>query len=118
MCPENKNAKWAFVRQCNYDAKKNNDPDFKTKGGNQKVSVGAGGVAYGITIVGNAKSAQKTMTQFQNIFEEDVPEAEEEVRKDIGVFKGFEFKTTHIRTGLVSCRKCLARVPGNPDFPA
>ena len=64
--------KWAFVIQCNYDAKKNNDPDFKPKGGNQKVTVGAGGEAYGITIDGNAKSARKTMTQLQNIFEEDV----------------------------------------------
>ena len=39
---------------------------------------------HGITIDKN------DMTQFQNIFEEDVPKAEE-VRKDIGTFKGFEF---------------------------
>ena len=83
------NTKWAFARQCNYDAKKNNDPDFKPKGGNQKVSVGAGGKAYGISIDGNAKSAQKNMTQFQNIFVIDVPKVEEEVRKDIGTFKEF-----------------------------
>ena len=38
------------------------------KVGIKKVSVGAGGEAYGITIDGNAKSAQKTMSQFQNIF--------------------------------------------------
>ena len=86
LCLVNINTKWAFVRQCNYDAKKNNDPDFKPRGANQKVSVGAGGEAYGITIDGNAKSAQKTKTQFQNIFEIDVPKAEEEVRKDIGTF--------------------------------
>ena len=61
------NTKSAVVRQCNYDAKKNNDQDFKLKGGE----------AYGITIDGNAKSTQKTMTQFQNIFEEIVPKAEE-----------------------------------------
>ena len=67
LCLVNINTKWAFVRQCNYDAKKNNDPDFKPKGGNQKVSVGAGGEAYGIAIDGNAKRAQKTKTQFQNI---------------------------------------------------
>ena len=99
LCLVNINTKWAFVRQCNYDAKKNNDPDFKARGANQKVSVGAGGEAYGITIDGNAKSAQKTMTQFQNIFEEDVPKAEEEVRKDIGTFKGFEFKTIYTDDG-------------------
>ena len=80
------------MTQFNYDAKKNNDPDFKPRGAIQKVSVGAGGEAYGIW---NAKSAQKTMTQFQNIFEEDVPKAEEEVRKDIGTFKEFEFKTIY-----------------------
>ena len=33
------------------------------------------------------------MTQFQNIFEGGEPKAEEEVRKDNGTFKGFEFKT-------------------------
>ena len=78
-----------------FDAKKNNDPDYKPKGVNQKVSVGAGGEAYGITIDGNAKSAQKNKTQFHNIFHIDVPKAEEEVRKDIGIIKGFEFKTIY-----------------------
>ena len=33
------------------------------------------------------------MTQIQNIFEDDVPKAEQEVRKDDATFKGFEFKT-------------------------
>ena len=47
--------------------KKNNDPDFRPKSGNKKVSVGAGGEAYGVTIDGNAKSAQKTMTRIQPI---------------------------------------------------
>ena len=42
LCLVNINTKFAFVRQCNYDAKKNNDPDFKARGANQKVSVGAG----------------------------------------------------------------------------
>ena len=59
FCLVNINTKWAFVRLCKYDAKKNNDPDFKRKGANQKVSVGVGGEAYGITIDGNAKSAPK-----------------------------------------------------------
>ena len=63
----NINAKFSFVRQCNYDAKKYNDPDFKPKGGNQKVSVGAGGQASGISIDGNVKSAQKSTTQRQII---------------------------------------------------
>ena len=57
------------------------------------------GEAYGITIDGNAKSAQKTMTQFQNIFEQDVPKAEEEVRKTDATFKGFEFKTVYTDDG-------------------
>ena len=61
--------------------------------------MGAGGEAHGITIDGIDKSAQKAMTQFQNIFEEDVPIAEEEVRKGIGVFKGFEFKTIYTFDG-------------------
>ena len=61
--------------------------------------MGAGGEAYGITIDGNAKSAQKTMTQFQNIFEEDVPKAEKEVRRDNEAFKGFEFKTIYTDDG-------------------
>ena len=86
-----KTKKGAFVRQCNYDAKKNNDPDFKPKGGNQKVSVGAGGEAYGIAIDGNAKSAQKTGLNSRI--------CEEEVRKDIRVFKGFEFKTIYTDDG-------------------
>ena len=33
------------------------------------------------------------------MFEEDVPKAEEEVRKDIGTFKGFEFKTIYTDDG-------------------
>ena len=106
LCLVNINTKWAFVRQCNYDAKKNNDPDFKPRGANQKVSVGAGGEAYAITIDGNAKSAQKTMTQFQNIFEEDVPKAEEEVRKDIGTFKGFESRL-YIQMMVVNSKGCV-----------
>ena len=61
--------------------------------------MGAGGETYGITIDGNAKSAQKTMTQFQNIFEQDVPKAEEEVRKTDAGFKGFEFKTIYTDDG-------------------
>ena len=61
--------------------------------------MGAGGEAYGITIDGNAKSAQKTITQFQNIFEEHVPKAEEVVRKDDATFKGFEFKTIYTDDG-------------------
>ena len=40
--------------------KKNEDKAFVPEGGNQKVSVSAGGDVYGITINGNAKSAQKT----------------------------------------------------------
>ena len=40
------------------------------------------------------------MTQFQNIFEEDVPKAEEVVRKDNGAFKGFEFNTKYTDDGL------------------
>ena len=67
LCLVNINTKWAFVRQCNYNAEKNKDSDFKPKGGNQKVSVGAGSEASGITLDGNATSAQKTLTQFQNI---------------------------------------------------
>ena len=39
------------------------------------------------------------MTPFQNIFEEDAPKAEEEVRKDNGAFKGFEFKTIYTDDG-------------------
>ena len=59
LCMVNINTKWAFVRQCNFDAKKNNGANFTPKNSNQKVSVGAGGTEYGITIDGNAKSAQK-----------------------------------------------------------
>ena len=64
LCMVNINTKWAYVRQCNFDGKKNEDKEFMLKGGNQKVSVSAGGDVYGITISGNAKSAPKTKTQF------------------------------------------------------
>ena len=37
----NINTKWAFVRQCNFDGKKNENKHFIPKGGNQKVSVNA-----------------------------------------------------------------------------
>ena len=36
LCLVNINTKFSFVRQCNYDAKKNNDPDFKPRGADQK----------------------------------------------------------------------------------
>ena len=39
------------------------------------------------------------MTQFQNIYEENVPKAEEEVRKDRGAFKGFEVKNIYTDDG-------------------
>ena len=64
-----------LVRQCNFDRKKIDDQDFNPKGPNQKVSVGAGGDVCGITVDGNAKSAQKSKTQLQNIFTKDIPEA-------------------------------------------
>ena len=49
----------------------------------------AGGDVYGITISGNAKSAQKTKTQFQNIFTKDIPQATKEVQQLIPTFKGY-----------------------------
>ena len=72
LCFVNINTKFkrAFVRQCNYDAKKKNGPEFKPKGGNQKVSaaVGAGREAYGITIDGKAKNAQKKHASIPEYF--------------------------------------------------
>ena len=68
LCLLNINTKWAFVSQCNYYAKNNNDPDLKPKGGNQKVSVDAGGETYVITIDWNAISAEKNLTQIRNTF--------------------------------------------------
>ena len=50
------------------------------------------------------------MTQFQNIFEEDVPKAEKEVRRDNEGFKGFEFKTIYTDDGgelKGVCHECL-----------
>ena len=95
----NINTKWAFVRQCNFDGKKNEDKEFLPKGKNQKVSVGAGGDVYGITVSGNAKSAQKTKTQFQNIFTKDIPEATKEVQQLIPTFKGFQVNTIYTDDG-------------------
>ena len=36
LCMVNINTKWAFVRQCNFDGKKNEDKEFLPNGGNQK----------------------------------------------------------------------------------
>ena len=99
LCMVNINTKWAFVRQCNFDGKKNEDKEFLPKGKNQKVSVGAGGDVYGITVSGNAKSAQKTKTQFQNIFTKDIPEATKEVQQLIPTFKGFQVNTIYTDDG-------------------
>ena len=90
------------MRQCNFNATKTTDEEFKPKGSNQKVSVGTGGKVYGIKIAGNAKSAQNTKTQFKNIFEKDGPQAEMEVRESgpkLADFKGFEFKTIYTDDG-------------------
>ena len=68
----------------------------------KKVSVGAGGDVHGVKIAGNAKSAQNTRTQFQNIFERDAPKAAEEVRSmggKLADFPGFEFKTIYTDDG-------------------
>ena len=59
----------------------------------------AGGDVYGITISGNAKSAQKTKTQFQNIFTKDIPQATKEVQQLIPTFKGFQVNTIYTDDG-------------------
>ena len=101
LCMVNINTKWAFVRQCNFDGKKNNDSAFTPKNSNQKVSVGAGGTEYGITIDGNAKSAQKSKTQFKNIFVDDMPKATRirEMGGALTHFPGFEVKTIYTDDG-------------------
>ena len=63
LCLVNINTKWAFVRQCNFNATKTKDSEFQPKGPNEKVSVGTGGDVYGVKIAGNAKSAANTRTK-------------------------------------------------------
>ena len=99
LCMVNINTEWGFVRQCNFDGKKNEEKEFLPKGKNQKVSVSAGGDVYGITVSGNAKSAQKTKTQFQNIFTKDIPEATKEVQQLIPTFLGFQENTIYTDHG-------------------
>ena len=43
LCAANINTKQAFVRQCNFDARKDNDAVFTPKNSSQKESVRAGG---------------------------------------------------------------------------
>ena len=79
LCMVNINTMWAFVSQCNFDGKKNDDKDFNPKGPNQRVSVGAGGDVYGLTIAGNVlrvhrKARLRFKTSSQKI------QAAEEVR--------------------------------------
>ena len=50
LCVININTKWAFVRQCNFDGKKNNDSAFTPTNSNQKMLVEAGDTEYGNTI--------------------------------------------------------------------
>ena len=63
------------------------------------MSVGADGDVYGITISGNAKSAQKSETHFQNIFTKDIPQATKEVQQLIPTFKGFQVNTIYTDDG-------------------